>query len=53
MEVDEFDAVVHDYGVSVGQELLARKYESSGAAGLGRIAFLKAWRRPFRNAGDR
>ncbi len=38
--VDEYDAVVHDYGVSVGQELLARKNEGSGAAGLGRIVFL-------------
>jgi pimeloyl-ACP methyl ester carboxylesterase len=38
--IDEYDAVVHDYGVSVGQELLARRNESSGAAGLGKIAFL-------------
>ena len=38
--VGEFDAVVHDYGVSVGQELLARRNEGSGAAGLRRIVFL-------------
>lgn len=38
--IGEYDAVVHDYGVSVGQELLARRKEGSGAAGLGRIAFL-------------
>ncbi len=38
--IDEYDAIVHDYGVSVGQELLARRNEGSGAAGLGRIAFL-------------
>ena len=38
--IDEYDAVVHDYGVSVGQELIARRNESSGAAGLGRIVFL-------------
>ena len=38
--IDEYDAVVHDYGVSVGQELLARRKEGSGAAGLGRLAFL-------------
>jgi pimeloyl-ACP methyl ester carboxylesterase len=38
--VGEYDAVVHDYGVSVGQELLARRNEGSGAAGLGRIVFL-------------
>jgi pimeloyl-ACP methyl ester carboxylesterase len=40
LDVDEYDAVVHDYGVSVGQELLARRNEGSGAAGLGKIAFL-------------
>ena len=38
--VGEYDAVVHDYGVSVGQELLSRQIEGSGAAGLGRIVFL-------------
>ncbi|MEO0643024.1 MAG: alpha/beta hydrolase [Pseudomonadota bacterium] len=35
-----FDALVHDYGVSVGQELLARQQECSGARGLGRMVFL-------------
>ena len=38
--IDAYDAVVHDYGVSVGQELLARKLEGNGAVGLGRIVFL-------------
>ncbi len=38
--VERFDALVHDYGVSVGQELLARQDECSGAAGLGKIVFL-------------
>lgn len=38
--VVEWDALVHDYGVSVGQELLARQQEGSGAAGLGQVLFL-------------
>ncbi|MEO0870972.1 MAG: alpha/beta hydrolase [Pseudomonadota bacterium] len=38
--ISEFDALVHDYGVSVGQELLARQQEGSGATGLGRMVFL-------------
>lgn len=38
--IEEYDAVVHDYGVSVGQELLARQQEGSSAAQIGRIAFL-------------
>jgi len=38
--IDEFDALVHDYGVSVGQELLARQQEGSGAEGLGQMVFL-------------
>ncbi len=38
--IEGFDAVVHDYGVSVGQEMLARHRDGSGFAGLGRIAFL-------------
>lgn len=38
--VDDCDALVHDYGVSVGQELLARSNEGSARARLGRIAFL-------------
>ncbi|MEE4199096.1 alpha/beta fold hydrolase [Erythrobacter sp.] len=38
--IGEHDALVHDYGVSVGQELLARQQEGSGAAGLGQVVFL-------------
>ncbi len=38
--IDEVDALVHDYGVSVGQELLARQKEGSGTAQIGRMAFL-------------
>ena len=38
--VTEFDALVHDYGVSVGQELIARQDDGTGAAGLGKIVFL-------------
>ena len=38
--IREFDVLAHDYGVSVGQELLARRNEGSGAQGLGRIVFL-------------
>ncbi len=38
--ITEFDALVHDYGVSVGQELLARQHEGSGAACLGKMVFL-------------
>ena len=38
--IDEFDAICHDYGDTVGQELLARRNEGSGAAGLGRVALL-------------
>ncbi len=38
--ITEFDALVHDYGVSVGQELLARQHEGTGAAGLGKMVFL-------------
>lgn len=40
LSVDEFDAVVHDYGDTVGQELLARRNHGSGAHGLGRMLFL-------------
>ncbi len=40
LSVNEWDALVHDYGVSVGQELLARKLDGTGAAGLGRMVFL-------------
>ena len=38
--IDAFDALVHDYGVSVGQELLARQQDGSGANGLGKMVFL-------------
>ncbi|MEM7779166.1 MAG: alpha/beta hydrolase [Pseudomonadota bacterium] len=38
--IGEFEALVHDYGVSVGQELLARQQERSGASGLGKMVFL-------------
>ncbi|MGB3738442.1 MAG: alpha/beta hydrolase [Pontixanthobacter sp.] len=38
--ITKFSAVVHDYGVSVGQELLARQAEGSGAEGLDRMVFL-------------
>ncbi|MEL6878830.1 MAG: alpha/beta hydrolase [Pseudomonadota bacterium] len=38
--ITEFDAFVHDYGVSVGQELLARQQDGSGATGLGQMVFL-------------
>ncbi|RDC60168.1 Haloacetate dehalogenase [Alteripontixanthobacter maritimus] len=38
--IDEFDLLVHDYGVSVGQELLARQQDGSGAHGLGHVWFL-------------
>ena len=38
--VDEYDVLVHDYGVSVGQELLARSAEGAARARLGRMAFL-------------
>ena len=38
--ITQCDAVVHDYGVSVGQELLARQAEGTGAVGLGQMVFL-------------
>lgn len=38
--ISHFDALVHDYGVSVGQELLARQHEGSAADGLGKMVFL-------------
>ncbi|MEP3051522.1 MAG: alpha/beta hydrolase [Erythrobacter sp.] len=38
--ISQFDALVHDYGVSVGQELLARQQSGGGAAGLGKMVFL-------------
>lgn len=38
--IAQFNALVHDYGVSVGQELLGRHQDGSGAAGLGSVVFL-------------
>jgi pimeloyl-ACP methyl ester carboxylesterase len=38
--IDGYDLLAHDYGDSVGQELLARAIDGSGAGKLGRIAFL-------------
>lgn len=38
--IGEFDALVHDYGVSVGQELLARQQDQSGAQALDQMVFL-------------
>ena len=40
LDVEQFDILVHDYGVSVGQELLARQQERTGAIELGRAVFL-------------
>lgn len=40
LRIDTFDVVAHDYGDSVGQELLARCNEQGTAFGLGRILFL-------------
>ena len=38
--IGEFDALVHDYGVSVGQEMLARQHSGFGFAMLGQCLFL-------------
>ncbi|MBW0145050.1 alpha/beta fold hydrolase [Sphingomicrobium clamense] len=38
--IERFDALVHDYGVSVGQELLARQAEGQAPQGIGRMIFL-------------
>lgn len=40
LRIDGYDLLAHDYGDSVGQELLARAIDGSGAGRLGRIAFL-------------
>ena len=40
LEIESYDALVHDYGVSVGQEMLARQNEGSAAHGLNRMVFL-------------
>lgn len=38
--IDDCDALVHDYGVSVGQELLARQNEGALPFRIGRMVFL-------------
>ncbi len=38
--VDALDAVFHDYGDTVGQELIARRNEGSGFAGIDRVVLL-------------
>ncbi len=38
--VSDFDVLAHDYGVSVGQEILARSNEQNSGFSLGRILFL-------------
>lgn len=38
--IQDFDLLVHDYGTSVGQELLARQQEGAGCQGLGQVIFL-------------
>lgn len=38
--IEEADFLVHDYGVSVMQELLARQKEGSSALRIGKVAFL-------------
>ncbi|NNC38029.1 MAG: alpha/beta hydrolase [Hyphomonadaceae bacterium] len=40
LNIDTYDALVHDYGNTVGQELLARRNENSARAVLGRMCFL-------------
>lgn len=40
LRVERWDALVHDYGDTVGQELLARSIDSSGASGLDQMIFL-------------
>jgi len=40
LRIRQYDALVHDYGVSVGQELLARSHEGSAKQELGRVIFL-------------
>ena len=38
--IESFDAVFHDYGDTVGQELLARRNEGSGFTGVERVVLL-------------
>jgi pimeloyl-ACP methyl ester carboxylesterase len=40
LDIQKYDALVHDYGNTVGQELLARRNEGSAATVLGRMCFL-------------
>ena len=40
LAIRDFDALVHDYGVSVGQEMLARQQGGFGFAELGQCLFL-------------
>lgn len=40
LKIENYHALVHDYGVSVGQEMLARQREGSGARGLQQMLFL-------------
>ena len=56
--IDEFDALFHDYGDTVGQELLARRNEGSGVPGMGRVVLLNGGlfpeqhrMRPFQKMG--
>ncbi|MEM1082414.1 MAG: alpha/beta fold hydrolase, partial [Pseudomonadota bacterium] len=46
LKIDRYDAVVHDYGVSVGQELLARVNRGSAAATLQSMQFLNGGLQP-------
>lgn len=45
--VSECDLLLHDYGVSVGQEMLARQAEGAGLEGLGAAIFLNGGIFPF------
>ncbi len=40
LAIRDFDALVHDYGVSVGQEMLARQQDGFGFEELGQCLFL-------------
>lgn len=40
LKITKYDALVHDYGNTVGQELLARRNEGSAVSVLGRMCFL-------------
>lgn len=47
--ITDYDALVHDYGCTVGQELLARNLEGSGAVELHRMVFLNGGIFPAQN----